>query len=181
MTVWHCYIAASLDMKIARPDGSVDWLTGGGEGGGGSGPPEEFGYAAFYASVDAILMGRGTYDVVRGMGEWPYPGKKVVVLTSRPLDDAPPLVEARRGDIAALVAELEAAGHARIWVEGGGEVLKQMMAIGRLDVLEVAVLPLVLGTGIALFPEGTRESAFRLASCTARGGGVLHLIYERAA
>jgi dihydrofolate reductase len=173
-TVWHCFIAASLDMRIARPDGAVDWL-------GGGGPPEEFGYTAFYAGIGAILMGRGTYDAVRAMGEWPYPGKPTVVVTSRALDAAPPGVVARGGDIAAIAAELEAAGHARIWVEGGGDVVRQMLAIGRLDVLDMAVLPLVLGSGIPLFPEGTVESAFRLVSCTPRSGGVLHLVYERAA
>ncbi|WP_372620840.1 dihydrofolate reductase family protein [Falsiroseomonas sp.] len=174
MALWHCYIATSLDGRIARPDGSVDWL-------GGGGPPEEFGYEAFYASVGAILMGRGTYDAVRGMGDWPYAGKPTFVLTRRPLDDAPPLVEARSGDIAAIAAELEAQGHARIWVEGGGDVVRQMLAIGKLDVLEMAVLPLVLGSGIPLFPEGTKETALRLVSCVTRGGGALHLVYERAA
>jgi dihydrofolate reductase len=173
-TIWHCFIAASLDGRIARLDGSVDWL-------GGTGPPEEFGYEAFYASIGAILMGRGTYDAVRSMGDWPYAGKPTVVLTSRPLDDPPPLVEARSGDIAAVAAELEARGHARIWLEGGGEVVRQMLAIGRLDVLEMAVLPRVLGSGFPLFPEGTPETVFRLVSSTARSGGALHLVYERPA
>lgn len=174
MTLWHCYIAVSLDGRIARPDGSVDWL-------GGGGPPAEFGYESFYASVGAILMGRGTYDVVRGMGEWPYAGKPTVVMTHRPLEDAPPMVEARAGEIAAAVSALEAQGHARVWVEGGGEVVRQILAIGKLDVLEMAVLPIVLGSGIPLFPDGTAETTLRLTSCVARGGGVLHLTYERPA
>lgn len=104
-TIWHCHIAVSLDGKIARPDGSVDdWL-------GADYPAEDFGFDAFLAGVDAILMGRGTYEAVRRLGDWPYPGKPTVVLTTRPLDDLPPAgVEARRGDVAAVAEEIERRG-----------------------------------------------------------------------
>jgi dihydrofolate reductase len=172
VTLFHCYIATSLDGKIARADGGLDWLIEGGP------RPEEFGYDAFYAAVDAILMGRGTYDAVCGMGEWPYPGKRVLVVTSRPLVDAPPGVEARPGDLPAIVAEL--AGCARVWVEGGGQLLRGMMALGRLDRLEMAVLPVILGEGIPLFPPGTPELRLKLVRNTTVGGA-LHLVYEPGA
>jgi hypothetical protein len=55
-----------------------------------------------------------------------------------------------------------------------------MLAIGKLDVLEIGMLPLVLGSGVPLIPEGTAETQFRLVSCTPRSGGALHLVYERA-
>lgn len=173
MTIFHCHIAVSLDGRIARTDGATDWLMD-------QAPPEEFGVDAFYAGVDAILMGRGTYDAVRAMGEWPYPEKTVVVVTSRALDDAPAGVEARSGDLAAIVAALESRGLARVWVEGGGEIIRQMIAIGRLDVLEMGVMPRVLGAGIPLFPEGTPDTRWRLVSSAVRSGGALHLVYERA-
>lgn len=172
---FHCHIATTLDGRIARADGSVDWLMA------GAPPPEAFGFDAFYAGIDAILMGRGTYDAVRGMGDWPYPGKPATVVTSRPLDDAPPGVEAMGGDLPGILAVLEARGHRRIWVEGGGQLLRGMIAIGRLDRLEMAVLPLVLGEGPALFPPGTAETRFTLVQCRALPGGALHLIYDRAA
>lgn len=171
-TLFHCHVAMSLDGMIARPDGSFDWLDGY--------PPDAFGFDAFYAGVDAILMGRGTYDVVRRMGEWPYPGKPVTVVTRRPLDGAPPLVEGRNGDMAAIAAEMERRGLARVWVEGGGEVVRQMLAIGKLDVLELALIPRVLGAGIPLFPGGTPETGLRLVSAAPREGGAVHLLYERA-
>ncbi|MGG5821819.1 dihydrofolate reductase family protein [Falsiroseomonas sp. HW251] len=173
MTVFHCHIAVSLDGRIARPDGEIDWLMD-------QAPPEEFGVDAFYAAVDAILMGRGTYDAVRAMGDWPYPGKPVVVVTNRALDDAPDGVEARSGAFGAIVAELESRGFARVWVEGGGEIIRQMIAIGRLDVLEMGVMPRVLGAGIPLFPEGTPDTRWRLVSSAVRSGGALHVVYERA-
>jgi dihydrofolate reductase len=172
-TIFHCHIAVSLDGRIARPDGAFDWLEGF--------PPDAFGFDDFYAGVDAILMGRATYDVVRAMGDWPYAGKQVVVITHRALHDAPAGVVARGGDIAAIAAEMEAAGHGRVWVEGGGQVIRQMLAIGRLDVLEMALIPRVLGPGLPLFPDGTPETALRLVSSAARAGGALHLVYERAA
>lgn len=60
-TIWHCHIAMSLDGKIARTDGSFDWLE--------RHPPQEFGFDALMADIDAILMGRDTYEVMRGFGE----------------------------------------------------------------------------------------------------------------
>jgi dihydrofolate reductase len=173
-TIWHCHIAVSLDGKIARPDGSVDdWLAA-------DYPAEDFGFDAFFASIDAILMGRGTYDAIRRHGDWPYPGKPTVVLTTRPLDEpAPAGVEARCGDVAEIVAALEGRGYRRVWIEGGGQVVRSMIAVGKLDLLEMAVIPVILGDGVPLFPEGTGELKLRLVRCETKAKGALHLIYER--
>ncbi len=171
-TVWHCHIAVSLDGKIARPDGSFDWLI--------EYPPQEFGIDAFLAEVDAIVMGRATYEAVRGFGDWPHPDKPTFVVTSRPLVDPPQGVEARPADFAALAAELESKGARRVWVEGGGQVIRGIMAVGKLDILEMALLPLVLGDGIPLFPRGTPGLGLRLVKCEPRSGGALHLVYEAA-
>ncbi|WP_367596595.1 dihydrofolate reductase family protein, partial [Pseudoroseomonas deserti] len=92
-TLWHCHIAASLDGRIARADGSVDdWLAA-------DYPAEDFGFAEFFAGVGAILMGRGTYDALQGVSPWPYAGKPVTVLTSRPIEAPPPDLETRLGDL----------------------------------------------------------------------------------
>lgn len=172
-TVWHCHIAASLDGKIARPDGTVeDWLAA-------DFPAEDFGFDAFLASVDAILVGRATYDVLRRCGDWPYPGKPAVVMTTRPLRDPPRDVEARSGDVAAVAAELEGRGRRRVWIVGGGEVIRSMIAAGKFDVLEMALIPTILGEGVPLFPHGTGELGLRLVKCEAKSKGALHLVYER--
>jgi dihydrofolate reductase len=176
-TIWHCHIATSLDGKIARPDGSVeDWLAA-------EYPAEDFGFDDFFAGVDAILMGRGTYEAVLrfGGGNWPYSGKPTTVMTTRTLPDPPPGVEVRSGDIAAVAAELESRGYRRVWIEGGGQFIRTMIAIGKLDVLELAVIPIILGDGIPLFPQGTDELHLRLVKCEAKVSGALHLVYERAA
>lgn len=170
-TAWHCHIAVSLDGMIARRDGSFDWLEGY--------PAEAFGIEAFLAGVDAILMGRGTYDVIRHHGEWLHPDKRTTVVTSRPLHDAPEGVDACAEGLAAAAAALEARGHRRVWVEGGGQVVRGMIALGKLDVLEMAVIPVVLGEGIPLFPAGTPETWLTLRHAEAKAGGALHLVYGR--
>ena len=76
------FIATSLDGFIARDDGSLDWLPPGGG--------EEHGYTAFMATVDAIVMGRNTFETVLTFDAWPFGKKLVVVLTTRPFDARPP-------------------------------------------------------------------------------------------
>lgn len=172
MTIWHCHAAISLDGMIARPDGAFDWLF--------DFPPDEaLGFDAFLASVDAILMGRDTYDAVRAMGDWPHPDKPVTVMTNRPLADPPAGVETRSGALAPVIAELEARGHRRVWVEGGGQLVRQMLALGKLDILELAVIPIVLGAGLPLFPEGTQETRFALESGKPWINGAMHVVYRR--
>lgn len=172
MTIWHCHVAVSLDGKIARPDGGVeDWLVA-------DYPPEGLGFEEFYAAVDVILMGRGTYDAVRGPGGWSYADKQVFVLTSQALTDLPPGVHVRR-DLDALIAEIEAAGHALAWIEGGGQVLSAMIARDRVDVLEMAVIPHILGEGIPLFPPGTPELKLDLVLAQPWRNGAMHLKYTR--
>jgi len=77
------FLAVSLDGFIARPDGGLDWLT----------PFQgEHGYQAFFSTVDTLLIGRATWEVVQGFPEWPFAGKRVAVLTHRPL-------QARHGEL----------------------------------------------------------------------------------
>ena len=74
------FIAVSLDGFIARPDGGIEWLR--------PFESEEHGYGAFFAGVDALVIGRGTYETVLGFPSWPYGGKRVIVCTSRPANPA---------------------------------------------------------------------------------------------
>ena len=88
-------------------------------------------------------------------------------------------MEVRSGDVAAVAAELEERGCRRVWIEGGGQVVRSMIAIGKLDVLEMAVIPIILGDGVPLFPPGTGELRLQLARCEIKAKGALHLVYER--
>lgn len=76
------YIATSLDGFIARPNGEIDWLSAAED----EKSEEDYGYQEFMASVDYLVLGRNTYEKVLGFGAWPYAGKQVVVLSSRPLE-----------------------------------------------------------------------------------------------
>jgi dihydrofolate reductase len=80
------YVASSLDGYIATPDGGIAWLAPFESAG------EDYGYAAFYASVDALLLGSRSYEQVLGFPSWPYPGKPCWVFSRRVLERADPLV-----------------------------------------------------------------------------------------
>ncbi len=142
-------------------------------------PPDNAEFEEFLAGCGAIIMGRATYDVARRMGEWPYPGKPTVVMTSRPLENAPDGVEARSGKLAGAIDEIEARGHDRVWIEGGGKLVRDMIELGKLDVLEMAVIPIILGDGIPIFPEGTPEMRLSLVTAEPWIKGAMHLIYRR--
>src|SRR3954468_551231 len=108
------FVGISVDGFMARPNGAFDFLP---EGGG-----EPHGYNEFIATVDAIVIGRNTFEVILGMKEWPYSSdKRVVVLSSRPVDlsKAKGKAEQMSGSPAEIVAQLAAGGVRHIYVDGG--------------------------------------------------------------
>ena len=105
------YIATSLDGYIARENGDLDWLPGsqGNDSHDSAGVDEDFGYQEFMDSVDVLVMGRNTFEMVLAFGQWPYGGKRVVVLSSKlsaDSDDLPETVEVRSGSPAEVIEEL---------------------------------------------------------------------------
>lgn len=138
--------AMSLDGFIARLDGRCDWLE--------AFPADaEFGFDAFLDSVTGIVMGRASYDAVRA--DWDYGRWPCVVATRRPLDDPPEGAEALAGSPAALLANLRARGAGgRIWLFGGGDLARQFLEAGLLDVIEIATIPVILGSGLPVFRPG---------------------------
>jgi len=159
------FIATSLDGYIARANGAIDWLSI------VERPGEDYGFAAFFATVDTLVMGRGTYDVVRAFPQWPYGTKRVVVLTHRPAEPRDG-VEFFAGDI----GELQLAG--RTYVDGGN-VIQQFLAADRIDDMTVSIIPIVLGGGIRLFGGGEGEHRLRLEGHQAWDSGLVQLRYTR--
>ena len=138
------FVGTSLDGFIARVDGTFDFLpTDGGE---------PHGYREFFDSVDALVIGRKTFETVLAFATWPYEEKPVIVLSSRPLAPAPPgaRVERLSGEPAAIVSQLEARGMTHIYVDGG-LTIQQFLAAGCIDRLIVTRVPVLIGTGISLF------------------------------
>jgi dihydrofolate reductase len=144
MTV-SVFIGASVDGFIARPDGGLDWLP---EGGG-----EPHGYDEFMASVDALVIGRNTFDIVLGFDPWPYGDKRVVVLASSPIDLSVVkggVVEHMAGTPSAIVARLAASGAHHLYVDGG-ITIQRFLSAGLIDRLIVTRVPVLIGEGIPLF------------------------------
>lgn len=168
MTEWVGYIAMALDGRIADADGGIGWLDDFGVEG------SDNGYEAFYASVDALVMGRATLDAIAGH-DWPYAGKPAFVLTGRPLP-APRDDLTAVADIADLQARVAAGGYRRVWVVGGGETLRAALDAGLLNRLQVFVLPVVLGGGPLLISDGARVD-LRVEGHRAHPGGIVELSY----
>jgi len=146
------YIATSLEGFIARPDGSIDWL----EQAGLSTPEgEDYGYADFMASIDCVIMGRCTFEMVRTFAEYPYSGKRVIVL-SRTMTELPrgfeDKVELHGTSLTALLAKLEHGGHKRAYVDGG-KTIQTFIQAGLLDEIIITRVPVLIGTGLPLFGE----------------------------
>jgi dihydrofolate reductase len=161
------FLAVSLDGFIARPDGGLDWLT----------PFQgEHGYTAYFATVDTLLVGRATWEVVAGFPAWPWEGKRVAVLTHRPLP-------ARHGELvvsgtpAEVLEKVSAAGARSVYVDGGA-VVSQFLAAGLLDELTLNLIPVVLGQGIPLFQGALGERRLALASSQAYPSGLVQLRYR---
>ncbi|WP_346291535.1 dihydrofolate reductase family protein [Sphaerothrix gracilis] len=169
MTTFILYIATSLDGYIAKADGSIDWLP----------VPEseaDQGYAEFYASVDALVMGAATYEQVLGFGDWPYPGKPTYVLTQR--DRTAPRADIRFcQSMSALLAATEP--YQRVWLVGGGWLASAFMQQNLVDEYVVTLVPRILGTGISLY-QSVPEIELELVSAIPGALGLVTLHYQRA-
>ena len=144
MTV-SVFVGTSLDGFIARRSGAFDFLP---QGGG-----EPHGYTEFMATVDAVVMGRNTWDVVLGLGAWPFVGRRVVVLSSRPVElsaAGKQSVEQMSGSPGEIVAKLAASGAHHLYVDGGITVQRFLQA-GLVDRITITRVPVLIGEGIPLF------------------------------
>ncbi len=144
------FIGTSLDGFIARADGALDFLP---DGGG-----EEHGYEAFMASVDALVIGRKTYETVLGFDAWAYGDKAVFVLSTRALAPAPKgaMVERMSGEPSDIVAVLESRGIRHVYVDGGITIQRFLVA-GLIHRIIITRVPVLIGEGIPLFGALPRD------------------------
>ena len=150
MTV-SVFVGTSLDGFIARRNGDLDFLPPGGG--------EPHGYNEFIASVDAIVIGRKTFEKVLTLGPWHYGDKRVVVLSSRPVDLSAArggVVEQLAGPPAEIVAKLAATGAHHIYVDGG-ITIQQFLRAGLIQRLIITRVPVLIGDGIPLFGALPRD------------------------
>lgn len=163
------YVAVSLDGYIAGDGGTVDFLERFGT--------DEYDFHGFFSTIGAVAMGSVTYEQVLGWG-WPYGETPGLVLTSRELASV---------EGAEITFSAEPTGRAlrsysetvegRLWVVGGGEVILEGLKDGAIDVLELYVMPIALGSGVALFP-GPYDGPLELVDNATFSNGAVKLVYR---
>ena len=152
MTV-SVFVGTSVDGFIARPNDDLDFL------------PEDcepHGFDEFLASVDAIVMGRRTFEKVLTLGPWPYGDKRVVVLSRRPVDVAAVggAVEQMAGTPAEIVSRLAASGAHHLYIDGG-ITIQEFLRAGLIQRLVITRVPVLIGDGIPLFGTLPRDVRLR--------------------
>lgn len=161
------YIAASLDGKIARPNGSFDWLP--------DVTAEDYGYESFYSTIDAVVMGYKTYEVCRDMGEWYYKDKRSYVFSRHPGREVVPEAELITEDPVEFTRKLKQTEGKDIWLLGGGEIVSVLHDAGLIDEYIIAQIPILLGEGILLFPDLHRQVNLRLTQTRVYPSGTVML------
>jgi dihydrofolate reductase len=171
MTV-SIFIGTSLDGFIARPNGALDFLPV--DGG------EPHGYNEFIASVDALVIGRNTFETVLAFPEWPYGKKRVVVLSSRPIDFSAVrggVVEQMSGAPAEIVAKLATTGAHHLYVDGG-LTIQRFLRAGLVQRLIITRVPVLIGEGIPLFGTVPHDIRLRHVSTQNYSSGLVKSEYE---
>lgn len=165
------FCGISVDGFMARPDGSVSFLPDN---------PEPHGFTEFYASVDAVAIGRKTYEWVLSYGQWAYGKMRVVVLSTEPLDfSAFPeaRVEQMSGEPAEIVARLAATGARHLYVDGG-VTIQRFLRAGLIDRLIVTRVPVLIGQGIPLFGSLAHDVPLRHVRTQSYPSGLVQSEYE---
>ena len=169
------YLGMSLDGFIAGPNGELDWLEQVDVIDG-----EDFGYVAFMGSVDALIMGRRTYEIVANMPiPWPYTLPVVVMsssVTAIPGEIAP--LEVFAGTPAEMVQEARNRGWSKLYIDGG-LLVSSFVNERLLDELIVSVLPVALGSGTALFAGLDGHHWLKHEETTTFSNGMVQLRYTK--
>ena len=151
------FVGTSVDGFLARRNGGLDFLPPGGG--------EPHGYDEFLASVDAIVIGRKTFETVLGLEAWPYGAKRVVVLSGRPVDLSAVrarggVVERMDGAPEEIVSRLAGSGARHLYVDGG-ITIQGFLRAGLIQRLVITRVPVLIGDGIPLFGSLPRDVRLR--------------------
>jgi dihydrofolate reductase len=165
------FVGTSLDGFIARPTGEYDFLSPW-EG-------EPHGYDEFMSTVDALVIGRNTYETVLAFDTWPYGDKPVFVLSTHPLDTAPlgARVEHLSGDPGEIVSRLEARGIGHVYVDGG-ITIQRFLDAGLIQRLIITRVPVLIGAGIPLFGITNRDIPLKHVATRQYASGLVQSEYE---
>ncbi|WP_158748867.1 dihydrofolate reductase family protein [Acidobacterium sp. S8] len=161
-------LACSLDGYIARPDHSADWLL----------DDQDYGLKEFFASVDAALIGRKTHDFMVRHGQSAMPGMPNYVFSRNPSPPAYEGVHWVNEEPAALVKKLKMQSGKDIWLVGGSYLAQSFFNASLIDEVSLAIMPILLGDGIRLFPKMAAERSLRLIEEKSYSSGVVALRYD---
>lgn len=168
------FCGVSVDGFLARPNHSLDFLR--------TGEQEPHGFEEFYESVDVVVIGRKTFEVVLTFGKWVYGKKPVIVLSSgRPdfssVDSG--VVEQMSGKPADVARQLEARGFKHAYIDGG-ITIQRFLADGVIDRLVITRVPVLIGAGIPLFGPVPHDIVLRHIATRCYNGGLVQTEYEVA-
>lgn len=171
----HAFIATSLDGYIARPDGTLDWLLSRDD------PAEDHGYDAFIATMDCIVMGRGTFESVLTFPEWHYT-LPVLVLSST-LQTIPAHLQGK-ATVADLspqltMAHLAACGHRRAYIDGG-QIIQSFLRARLIETLTITTAPVLIGAGRPLFGTLPQDIPLQHDTTTAFPSGLVQSTWRVA-
>ena len=169
------FVGVSVDGFLARPNGDLDFLPAGGG--------EPHGYEEYIATVDAIVIGRNTFETVLAFDAWPYGDKRVVVLSSRPIDlsaFAGRPVEQMSGAPAEIVSRLAATGAHHLYVDGG-ITIQAFLRAGLIQRLIITRVPVLIGEGIPLFGSLPRDIRLQHVATRHYPSGLVQTEYHIAA
>ena len=169
------FCGVSVDGFLARPNHALDFLD--------TDQQEPHGFEEFYASVDVVMIGRKTFEIVLTFGKWFYGKKPVVVLSSHPLDFSSiegGVVERMSGEPDEIVKQLEGRRFKHAYIDGG-ITIQRFLAAGLIDRLVITRVPVVIGAGIPLFGPVPRDISLRHVATRSYNSGLVQSEYEISA
>ena len=171
------FIETSLDGFIARKGGELDWL----DAANAMVPDgEDCGYRTFMESIDVLVMGRKTYEQVLSFGEWPYGRKRVIVLSRNTIEIADQLsqtVSHSSESPQELCDRLSKEGAKRLYIDGGNTI-QRFLTEGLINDLTITIIPVILGSGIPLFSNLTKDILLNHVATTTYDFGFVQLTYN---
>ncbi|NDV97169.1 dihydrofolate reductase [Dysgonomonas sp. 521] len=166
------YIAASLDGRIAEPDGGIEWLS--------EFPITEemnYGYKEFMDSIDTIIMGGRSWRELSNMDAMGAYADKTVYVVSHHDWGEKENIKFITENVIEHIDDLRNESGKNIWLFGGGELVSMLLAADLVDEMQIAYIPVILGKGVSLFPEQPKESKWKLQDSTSYKNGVLKTAY----
>ena len=166
------FIAASLDGFIAKPNDDLSFLSIVQMEG------EDYGYSAFNQSVDTVIMGRKTYDwVMKQVPEFPHADKDAYIITRNPRPDLGK-TKFYTGDLKELIYQLKNLPGKNIFVDGGAEIVNELLNYKLMDEIIISIIPVLLGDGIRLFKNSIPEQSLTLISSRNYTSGLVQIHYN---